>query len=465
MGQAEYMGKYNSMLGVISGPIPAAGAPGSERLEAQAFEINKLERAGLGSFQQNTANMGMLSSISGKQDSFRDLEGILGNAVAAGFNRAEMAQNFVRVTANLAAAIGTTSPDAIGGRLSRDATLFSASGVATPFSTQVAGEAIQKYDAYSKSAGLMQTARTINAVHAGATVQGGLGTLTDIGNIKLLAASENLSKARRLTDITDQPIQDMVREYQRVNPNATFNDATKAIKKQTDAMAAGSNDVIVQRVLDIKPDLKALREHLLKRKNVSTSDKEFKAYQSAFATGASAFMDDKVAKEALAVDLESRGVLRPGSSDKAGLAKLKEDGDARTKDTVKQSLQRFIDANVVTAKNATTGIGLSAYKDFVNSGSNYRAKVDGKELDTTRLEELQSRSPKALMTGEDKEYLEKGNKALKDADRNEMAREASIKMREVTTTPKVFIENWDGIKQYLEPGPGAVREKTGKAPP
>ena len=211
-----------------------------------------------------------------------------------------------------------------------------------------------------------------------------------------------------------------------------------------------------------------MRENLLKRKGViGKNDKELQAYFSAVGTIGGALREggESVYKEAAAIELEQAGKLKAGSSDKAKLDADIKAGQERTKDTVKQSLQRFLDATVRTAKGETTGVGLGEYKEFVkNSGGAARVMVDGKELDTARLERLQGQSKKAFMSDEDKDYLEKGNKALKDADRNEMAREASIKMREVTTTPKVFIENWDGIRQYLEPGPGAVRAKTGKEP-
>jgi hypothetical protein len=378
-----------------------------------------------------------------------------------------MAQNFVRVTANLAAAIGTTSPDAIGGRLSRESTIFSASGVATPFSAQVASDAIQRYDSFSKSAGLMQTARTVGAMSAGATISGGLGNLADMGNIKLLAASANLKASKRFSDITDKKIQDMAREYKRTHKGTTEKQAIDAIKKQVNATTATSNSVIMGQLTDINRDLPQLAANLPRLRNglIDKKSNQFKDFMAAAGTAGSALtIGSEAAQEAALVSLELGGGLKAGSSDRAKLESDKKAGEERTRDSVKQSLQKFLDATVRTAKGETTGVGLGEYKDFVkNSGGAARVMVDDKELNVERLERLRAEWGKGTkMSAADEEYLQKGNDALKVADRNEMAREASIKMREVTTTPKVFIENWDGIRQYLEPGPGAVRAKTGK---
>ena len=469
----EFAGKYNSLVNVVGRGSAqndlfqrsmAGINSGTDltSLEKQTAGLISLERGGLGGFQENIGNIAALNKVNGSDNNYKALEGILGNAVAAGFDRSRMAQTFVRTTAELTQAVGATNTDYVGNQLSKQSNAFSLTGSANELSLNQASQAIQQYAQLTNGSGVVGIGKNLGALNAGATVRGGAGIVAGMNSVQAMSAIGELQSG----SVTSIEADSLVRETMRTK-GVSRQEAMKIAGDQLKASVQGGNSMLLAQ-MGLHGG-SALAEQKAKLKTMKEGSKEFNDalanYRAtAFSSGAAAGFGGLAGAEVGFSDLVASGIMTAKGA-KGSLEQLKKNGEHLAIDPIKQQYQAFIDSATREATGKAKGLSVGEYIASASSGAQDLSFTSGGHkgqiIDSQRLAELTKRKAAGKsLNKEDQAYLENAEHDLKGEDRIERARSSAIAARETSTTQKVMVENFGELLLGLKE-PAGVKDLNG----
>ena len=149
--------------------------------------FTKLSRSGLGDFQQLLGNVASLNQATGGQNNIEQLKSVLGAAVASGFDKSRVAQQFVNSSIGLADALKLSRADLAAGQLSEAIKWSSATGKGDEKAMQMAAQGIKEYSSFAtQTGGVIGAYRTYSLLAAGATP----GEMNMLGDVSPVEAAE-----------------------------------------------------------------------------------------------------------------------------------------------------------------------------------------------------------------------------------------------------------------------------------
>jgi len=192
LSYSDFARYQNLTTGALSGGVRAT--------DGMTAEMVRLGRSGLGSSEQLAGNLLSLQSVSGRQENFDNLKTIMSEAVSSGFDKAQLAQQFVSATTSLAQSLRTTATDSIASDLASGARLFGVGGQTSLLSLGEAQRGIGAFGAYTgQTGGLVGSIRAMSSFESGVTIGGGAGTMAEMNHYQLGTAMKELN-AGKITD-------------------------------------------------------------------------------------------------------------------------------------------------------------------------------------------------------------------------------------------------------------------------
>lgn len=156
-------------------------------------DLIRMGRSGLGSEQQIAQNVMQLQQVSGRQEDLSELKDIMAEAVSIGFNKSQMAQQFVQATVNLASSLRTTATDTIAEDLAIGARVFGAGGEASLLGLQGAQQGISALGQYTgQTGGITGSLKSFAAFEGGMTLGGGSSLALGMNVYQLGQARQSL---------------------------------------------------------------------------------------------------------------------------------------------------------------------------------------------------------------------------------------------------------------------------------
>lgn len=413
MSGAEFAGAYAQTLNAMG-----AGNISKSRGISMTREATLMGRAGLGSFDQILGNMSQLSALTGQQDTSGRLETIMANAVASGFNRSGLAQQFVRTTADLTQYIKTTNTGFVSGLAATGAAQMSITGQANELSLSQAARGVQALEAItSQQGGAMGAAKMMGVYAAGGSMSGVGGAITGMGTIETQSALAELSGGE--AGVTTPRLKRMLNALRASgdkNPVAT-------LRKQLSASASGAMDV-VNTAIYLTGQGSVIKKTM---SEISTLEKGSAAQKEKIqqliglysVAGANTVLGEEGGAMAAISQLREAGTI----SDVEGsemLEKQKREGQAVYRDPARQRHRDFVNSLVKSVASSTRGITAQDYITGVRGGAGTRT-VDGKEIDADRLDKILKNSQGR--SAEDEAYLKSVEKKLSEESAADFAQE------------------------------------------
>jgi len=200
MSSAEFDRHQNQLTNVLGGSRVAS--------DSQTGRMIQLGRSGLGDFSSLLGNVAGLNRAVGGQDNTGRLETILGNAVAAGFDKSRTAQAFTQSVTQLAEQTGITGTEGLAGTLRVAAGGYGLGGVADEKSLREAAAGVGQYASYtSQKSNITGILGTIAGMQSGLTFGKGGGITMGMSNPELVDAIEQLKSG----NVTNPKVQDLLR--------------------------------------------------------------------------------------------------------------------------------------------------------------------------------------------------------------------------------------------------------------
>ena len=276
LSPSEAVARHASLVNTlnISGATSQAGKASQLAMMAK---VTRMGRAGVGSFEQITGNLGSIQATTGvaaPEDNIQRLERVMSSAIAAGFDNSKMAQSFVQSTTSIARAVRTRDVAEAAGVLGRTATLSAGFGRATSRDLEVAASGIAGLEGFTgQTGGVMGGMKAINMARAGATLSdmailGGMGATGSQALIKQLdKAGGNIQGLRNIE--ADPVLMDQVTRVsmQRIQANTPskyktwqdFKNADRAdyekVRKASEAYAIDHTRKVLQANVDATDDV------------------------------------------------------------------------------------------------------------------------------------------------------------------------------------------------------------------
>ena len=195
---SEYMQRHAEITSTL-GVSKAEG----EQLTGRALTMS---RSGMGSFQQMMGNLSQISAVSGgRGENLDKLETVMSAAVAAGFDKSRMAQQFVSTTTQLAQSTKSRDVEGVAARLSVASRFMGTEigrGVkADELSLRVAAEGMQGYNQFTaQTQGPMGAFKAMGLLGAGAEFNSSFMATMKMGSEEYGSRLAQLKPGAKISD-------------------------------------------------------------------------------------------------------------------------------------------------------------------------------------------------------------------------------------------------------------------------
>ena len=192
MSMSQFAGVQNMLTGRLGGGAASM---------TMAGRFVDLSRAGLGSQEQLAGNLSSLQAVGGTQNNLKQLEAVLSNAVASGFNKADFAQRFVATVAELASSLKTSDTNRMATTLAATSMALSGGNKGDILGMQLAQQGMSQVGGYTgQNTGLVGTMKAYALFGAGGTMAGGANLISGMNAYQLGSAIEGIDTGKMSTD-------------------------------------------------------------------------------------------------------------------------------------------------------------------------------------------------------------------------------------------------------------------------